>query len=496
MKAYCKNGKRDIQRAGTEIEILKKLKHPNIVKIVDAYELGSPLNPSIVIIMELIEGIELYEFIRGNGGLEEPMAIHIFSQIVKGISACHALNIVHRDLKAENILVDVDGRVCIVDFELANYERREGLSTFCGSWFYMSPEMCEGKRYSGKGVDIWCLGVLLYLLIQGEYPFNDENDSRLLKKIVACKYKLPSAEKAAIPNLISKLLLKDPRERLTTPEIREHAMFYNESLENIYFTDKPSTSHYSTSRHPIPMVPKCGVPRNTNIVVPVVSKPKSLIRTAKSDSGHFNLPKNNRRKTSSRHTTDPSQPSHRWRKINKFLIGNSRFRNTSSYEDLRIRKTKSNDGARIIRSHSNEAIQSIKIDMRKKPQPLRVSTSSTPPPRMRLVRRGRVGDRKSGKRGGGGVARLLPPLSELRIGVTLVTPNERTSCLTRSASPLQGSRHGVSPPKLNLLRADAGVPRVKSDPVWRNNERKVGRTRSSGQLRKVFLQGDTKLHRD
>lgn len=235
MKAYFFDD--ESQRKGTrEIGVLQRLAHPNIVRLMDAYAVPG----SSVLVMELVDGIELFEFISKKGALPELDAKNIFSQIVKGICACHVQDIVHRDLKAENILLDVNGRVRIVDFEMATFDdSQHGLQTFCGSWYYLSPEMCEGRRYEGKRTDAWCLGVLLYLMTVGEYPFDDDNHTKMLQKIMSGKY--PAVDRsvsAAVRSAIGKLLTRNPQLRASSFEIRKHRMFLDaQNRRNLYFDE-------------------------------------------------------------------------------------------------------------------------------------------------------------------------------------------------------------------------------------------------------------------
>ena len=118
----------------------------------------------------------------------------MYQQIISGIEYIHKLGIVHRDLKPENLLLDHNNSIKIVDFGLSNlYKHGERLKTACGSPCYAAPEMIKGERYLGLGADIWSSGVILYAMICGYLPFEDQNTKKLYQKILKADYKIPSS---------------------------------------------------------------------------------------------------------------------------------------------------------------------------------------------------------------------------------------------------------------------------------------------------------------
>uniref|UniRef100_A0A0E0EMG8 non-specific serine/threonine protein kinase n=1 Tax=Oryza meridionalis TaxID=40149 RepID=A0A0E0EMG8_9ORYZ len=157
---------------------------------------------------------------------EEDEARRIFQQIISGVEYCHRNMVVHRDLKPENLLLDSKYNVKLADFGLSNV-MHDGhfLKTSCGSPNYAAPEVISGKLYAGPEVDVWSCGVILYALLCGTLPFDDENIPNLFKKIKGGIYTLPSHLSALARDLIPRMLVVDPMKRITIREIREHQWF-------------------------------------------------------------------------------------------------------------------------------------------------------------------------------------------------------------------------------------------------------------------------------
>jgi serine/threonine protein kinase len=164
---------------------------------------------------------ELFDYIVEKGRLLEDEARHFFQQIISGVEYCHRNMVVHRDLKPENLLLDSKMNVKIADFGLSNV-MRDGhfLKTSCGSPNYAAPEVISGRLYAGPEVDVWSCGVILYALLCGSLPFDDENIPNLFKKIKGGIYTLPSHLSPGARDLIPRMLLVDPLKRITIPEIR------------------------------------------------------------------------------------------------------------------------------------------------------------------------------------------------------------------------------------------------------------------------------------
>jgi 5'-AMP-activated protein kinase catalytic alpha subunit len=196
--------------------------HPHIIRLYEVVETAN----DIYVVMEYVKSGELFDYIVEKGRLMEDEARHFFQQIISGVEYCHRNMVVHRDLKPENLLLDSRANVKIADFGLSNV-MRDGhfLKTSCGSPNYAAPEVISGRLYAGPEVDVWSCGVILYALLCGSLPFDDENIPNLFKKIKGGIYTLPSHLSPGARDLIPRMLLVDPLKRITIPEIRQHPWF-------------------------------------------------------------------------------------------------------------------------------------------------------------------------------------------------------------------------------------------------------------------------------
>ncbi|KAG7543881.1 Protein kinase domain [Arabidopsis thaliana x Arabidopsis arenosa] len=207
-----------------EIKILRLLMHPHIIRQYEVIETPD----DIYVVMEYVKSGELFDYIIEKGRLQEDEARHLFQQIISGVEYCHRNMIVHRDLKPENMLLDSKCNIKIVDFGLSNV-MHDGhfLKTSCGSPNYAAPEVISGKPYSGPEVDIWSCGVILYALLCGTLPFDDENIPTLFDKIKKGMYTLPDHLSYVARDLIPRMLMVDPLMRISITEIRQHPWFNN-----------------------------------------------------------------------------------------------------------------------------------------------------------------------------------------------------------------------------------------------------------------------------
>ena len=205
-----------------EIKILRLFMHPHIIRLYEVVETPT----DIFVVMEYVKAGELFDYIVEKGRLGENEARHFFQQIISGVEYCHRNMVVHRDLKPENLLLDSRSNVKIADFGLSNV-MRDGhfLRTSCGSPNYAAPEVISGRLYAGPEVDVWSCGVILYALLCGSLPFDDESIPNLFKKIKGGIYTLPSHLSPGARDLIARTLLVDPLKRITIPEIRAHHWF-------------------------------------------------------------------------------------------------------------------------------------------------------------------------------------------------------------------------------------------------------------------------------
>jgi len=212
----------DVERVAREVHILKLIRHPHIIQLYEIIETRRQL----YLIMEYASGGELFDYIVANGRVQEPEACRFFHQIIAGVEKIHATNVVHRDLKPENLMLDDNHNIKIVDFGLSNVFRDgQLLKTACGSPCYAAPEMIAGHSYVPSLCDLWSCGVILFALVCGYLPFEDQNTATLYKKILAADYKPPKFISSAVKGLITGLLTTDPTRRVTIPIVREHEWY-------------------------------------------------------------------------------------------------------------------------------------------------------------------------------------------------------------------------------------------------------------------------------
>ena len=223
---------KDKNRLKREISILKKLHHINIINLYTTIE---TIN-QIYIIQEYASGKELFDYIIQKKKLSEKESLKYFQQIISGIEYIHKLRICHRDLKPENIILTLNNEIKLIDFGLSNfYNKNQLLKTPCGSPLYAAPELLKGKKYSGLKIDIWSCGIILYLMVTGNLPFNDNNEISLFKQIIKGKYFIPSFVSKNCSDLIKKMLITNPLKRITLNEIKEHSWFKNDINDNYHY---------------------------------------------------------------------------------------------------------------------------------------------------------------------------------------------------------------------------------------------------------------------
>lgn len=201
-----------------EVRCMKLVQHPNVVRLYEVIDTQTKL----YLILELGDGGDLYDYImRHEAGLNENVARDYFRQIVRAISYCHRLHVVHRDLKPENVVFfERLGVVKLTDFGFSNrFCPGQKLETSCGSLAYSAPEILLGDSYDAPAVDVWSLGVILYMLVCGHAPFQEANDSETLTMIMDCKYSVPAHVSPQCKRLISRMLVREPEKRATLEDI-------------------------------------------------------------------------------------------------------------------------------------------------------------------------------------------------------------------------------------------------------------------------------------
>ncbi|KAH8401619.1 hypothetical protein KR009_006789 [Drosophila setifemur] len=202
-----------------EIAILKSLRHPHITRLYEVMESQS----MIYLVTEYAPNGEIFDHLVANGRMKEPEAARVFTQLVSAVHYCHLRGVVHRDLKAENVLLDKDMNIKLADFGFSNhFEEGATLRTWCGSPPYAAPEVFQGLEYDGPKSDIWSLGVVLYALVCGALPFDGKTILELKSRVVLGKFRIPFFMSQECEQLIRNMLVVEPDRRYTIKQIIKH----------------------------------------------------------------------------------------------------------------------------------------------------------------------------------------------------------------------------------------------------------------------------------
>ncbi|KAL2749886.1 maternal embryonic leucine zipper kinase-like isoform X1 [Vespula maculifrons] len=227
----------DLPRVKLEVEALKTLLHQHICKLYQVIETDT----YYFMVIEYCSGGELFDHIVERNRLTESESRKFFRQIVSAVAYLHSLGYAHRDLKPENVLLDKDENLKLIDFGLCAKPKsgmQSHLYTSCGSPTYAAPELILGKKYLGSEVDIWSMGVILYALLCGFLPFDDNSIENLYKKILSGKYDEPGWLSSSSKRLIRAMLQRDPKKRITIQELCNHPWITSGFLNPISFVHK------------------------------------------------------------------------------------------------------------------------------------------------------------------------------------------------------------------------------------------------------------------
>ncbi|KAK7349386.1 hypothetical protein VNO77_06717 [Canavalia gladiata] len=206
-----------------EISAMKLISHPNVVKI---YEVMAS-KTKIYIVLELVNGGELFDKIATSGRLKEDEARSYFQQLINAVDYCHSRGVYHRDLKPENLLLDSNGILKVSDFGLSTYAQQENelLRTACGTPNYVAPEVINDRGYVGSASDIWSCGVILFVLMAGFLPFDEPNQMALYQKIGRAQFTCPSWFSPEAKKLLKRILDPSPLTRIKIPELLQDEWF-------------------------------------------------------------------------------------------------------------------------------------------------------------------------------------------------------------------------------------------------------------------------------
>ncbi|KAL4911781.1 hypothetical protein BDW62DRAFT_217019 [Aspergillus aurantiobrunneus] len=227
-----------------EVVIMKLIEHPNVISLFDVWENRGEL----YLVLEYVEGGELFDYVSNHGPLPEEEAVRLFRQIIAGLGYCHRFSICHRDLKPENILLDGEHNVKLADFGMAALQPAgHWLSTSCGSPHYAAPEIIYGRKYRGDRADIWSCGIILYALLTGFLPFDGGDLHTTLQLVRKGDYMIPPNVSDEAADLIQRILQKKPDDRIGMNEMWRHPLLkkyerFHQAICNHYLGPPPPLS--------------------------------------------------------------------------------------------------------------------------------------------------------------------------------------------------------------------------------------------------------------
>ncbi|KAK1677798.1 hypothetical protein QYE76_038646 [Lolium multiflorum] len=230
-----------VEHIRREICTMKLIQHPNVVRLHEV--MGSKAR--IFIVLEYVTGGELHDIIADRGSLKEDESRKYFQQLINAVDYCHSRGVYHRDLKIENLLLDTAGNLKVSDFGLSAISEQvkaDGLlHTTCGTPNYVAPEVLEDKGYDGALADLWSCGVILFVMLAGFLPFEDDNVASLYKKISAAQFNCPSWFSDGAKKLIARILDPNPSTRITIAQLLKDQWF-KKGYKPPVFDEKCQTS--------------------------------------------------------------------------------------------------------------------------------------------------------------------------------------------------------------------------------------------------------------
>ncbi|KAK9455223.1 hypothetical protein V1511DRAFT_499815 [Dipodascopsis uninucleata] len=243
LKVVLKSADKSDLNLAREIHHYRQLLHPHIARLYEVI-----ITESLVwLALEYCPGDDLYTYVSNKGRLSIDQTQRIFSQLCGAVAYIHAKNIVHRDIKLENILMDKYGRVKLCDFGFTREcEPKRLLQTFCGTICYAAPEMVKGEKYNGQAVDIWSLGVILYGLLCGELPFDEEDEIQTRMRISTDEPPYPDHIPEEALSLLKSVLSKRASDRPSAAEILKHPFLDSYSSAQVSILNLPDPVPFTT----------------------------------------------------------------------------------------------------------------------------------------------------------------------------------------------------------------------------------------------------------
>ncbi|CAH8550659.1 unnamed protein product [Schistosoma turkestanicum] len=226
-------GSKNLSKISRELEAMKRCQHPHIIRLYHVMETES----SIFMVTEYASKGEVFDHISLSHAFGEKEARELFWQIVCAIEFCHASGIVHRDLKAENLLLDADFKIKVADFGFCNFfQNGQLLSTHCGSPQYAAPELFKGESYDGTLADVWSLGVILYILVCGSFPFPGESLGEIRTQVLRGLVRFPFYLSTSCEQVIRSMLQVDPVRRFKLKQV----------MTTAWMQESPNVEHYKS----------------------------------------------------------------------------------------------------------------------------------------------------------------------------------------------------------------------------------------------------------
>ncbi|XP_055330954.1 serine/threonine-protein kinase SIK3-like [Paramacrobiotus metropolitanus] len=209
----------NLQKVYREIGVMKRLRHPNVIRLYHTLETVD----YVFLVTEYAENGEVFDYIVSKGRLKEDVARKFFRQLLAAICHCHTHSVVHRDLKAENLLLDFQMNIKLADFGFSNILTHGSTMTeWCGSPPYAAPELFQGVVYDGVKCDIWSLGIVLYVLICGALPFDGDNLNEIKARVLNGRFRVPFFMSRDCENLLRLMLVIDPHKRCNLQTVMNH----------------------------------------------------------------------------------------------------------------------------------------------------------------------------------------------------------------------------------------------------------------------------------
>lgn len=225
VKTYERGRLNDVQRkkgVQREIHIQSRLDHPNIVRLMQTIETSKQIH----LVLEYVQGLPIGGLMkqRPDRRLDESEAKPLFHQLLKGLAYCHSLNVCHRDIKLENLIITLQNALKIIDFGFATcYSREKKAKLFCGTPNYMAPEIVGRREFTGPPTDVWAAGVVLYAMVSGSLPFKGATDRELYQRVQRGQYCLPVHISSSCKSLLLAIFALDPAKRPTAQQLLSSA---------------------------------------------------------------------------------------------------------------------------------------------------------------------------------------------------------------------------------------------------------------------------------